>query len=105
MKLRKNLESLNEVTHLICSDFKIEEISWDNPDFQALKKNVEKIVRNMLNTQFEVLLQIFYRIDVDENKVKQILSTHNPDDICSDLAELIIERELIKVASRRKYRG
>ena len=42
-----------------------------------------------------------YRIDVDENKVKLALTT---DDVAENIAKLIIERELQKVETRRKYR-
>ncbi|MCB0736043.1 MAG: hypothetical protein KDC92_00925 [Bacteroidetes bacterium] len=56
----------------------------------------------LLDHDFEFLMQALYRIDVNENKVKMALQgeSDNPAQI---LAELIIEREMQKAETRRKY--
>ena len=46
-----------------------------------------------------------YRIDIAENKVKSVLATSDPESISQELADLIIQRELQKVETRKKYRS
>jgi hypothetical protein len=45
-------------------------------------------------------LNIFYRIDINESKVKLAFTADKP---AWEIAGLIIERELKKVATRREY--
>ncbi len=62
-----------------------------------------EIIKLMMN-DMEKLLNILYRIDVNEKKVKEVFAQHNPKLIAPNLAELIIEREMGKAESRIKYR-
>lgn len=55
----------------------------------------------LMDRDFQKLLQILYRIDVNEQKAKKALSATDP---ASSIAELIIQRELQKVESRKKYK-
>ncbi len=62
-----------------------------------------EIIKLMMN-DMEKLLNILYRIDVNEKKVKEVFAQHNPKLIAPSLAELIIEREMGKAETRIKYR-
>jgi len=62
-----------------------------------------EIIKLMMN-DMEKLLNILYRIDVNEKKVKEVFAQHNPKLIAPNLAELIIEREMGKAETRMKYR-
>jgi hypothetical protein len=62
----------------------------------------EKIVNLLLN-DMEKLLSILYRIDVNEEKVKHAFELQNPKAIAPKIAELILERELEKAETRKKY--
>ena len=68
-------------------------------DFQLI---LTKLIRHLLDNDFESLLNGLYRIDVSEEKVKQAMSSSG--DTAEEIALLIIERELQKVETRRKYR-
>lgn len=50
----------------------------------------------LIDHNFEKLLWILYRIDVDEEKLKKILAENSPDEAPEILADLIIARELQK---------
>jgi hypothetical protein len=52
----------------------------------------------------EKLLNILYRIDVNEPKVKAAFAQNNPKLIAPTIAQLILDRELQKAESRRKYK-
>ena len=62
-----------------------------------------KAVSQLMDQNFERLLQICYRIDLAENKLKQILHESDPDRVAPDLAKALWERQKQKVEIRRKY--
>lgn len=59
-------------------------------------------VNRLLNTNFEKLVSILYRIDVNEDKVKIVLKENPDEDAGKIIADLIIERQLQKIESRKK---
>ena len=76
----------------------------EGKDFQEIHQALTKIVAQLLNTDLNKLLTALYRIDVNEQSVKKILATEKPDKISSEIALLILNRELQKIESRKKYR-
>ncbi len=56
----------------------------------------------LLDRDINGLMNVLYRIDVSEEKVRMAFAGDNP---AFDIAGLIIEKELKKVETRRKYRG
>ena len=68
-------------------------------DFQQM---LTEVIRHLLENDFERLLNGLYRIDVDEEKVKQAMASE--EDVAAQIASLIIEREMQKVVTREKYR-
>ena len=69
-------------------------------DFDKLKEWLAYEIQILLDHDFQKLLNMLYRIDVNEQKATEALADLNPS---MKLAELIIEREMKKVASRKKY--
>jgi hypothetical protein len=64
---------------------------------------LSKLVAYMLDREFEKLLQICYRVDLGEEKLKTIINLSEPDDVATDLAKALWERQKIKIEIRRKY--
>jgi hypothetical protein len=62
----------------------------------------ERLVYLMLN-DMEGLLQLLYRIDVNEQKVKAAFAQSTPQDIAPELAKLIIDRMRQKAETRVRY--
>lgn len=52
-----------------------------------------KIITHLIDTNFEKLLWILYRIDVNEAKLKKVLKENSPADAPDIIAQMIIERE------------
>ena len=74
------------------------------------KDNVEKIrvqlidlINELINKDFRALLQILYRIDVDEKKIRYYLEENINEDSASVLADMIIKRQLQKIESRKDF--
>jgi hypothetical protein len=63
----------------------------------------EKINR-MIQQDFGALVQLLYRIDVNETKLRGLLNENPGEDAGKVIAPLIIERQWQKIETRRKYR-
>lgn len=68
-----------------------------------LKEKLAEIISYLLDHDFEKLLWILYRIDVDEEKAKQLLSQHLPDQAPEILADLIIQRQIKKDELKKQF--
>jgi hypothetical protein len=64
----------------------------------------QQIIYLLLN-DMEKLLNILYRIDVNEKKVKEVFAQQNPQLIAPLLAQLLIDREMQKAQTRIKFGG
>jgi hypothetical protein len=76
----------------------------ENTDLHELVAKLSIVIREMLDTDFERLLQIFYRVDLSEKKVREAIFDHKYADAATRLAELIVERELQKVITRKMFK-
>ncbi len=75
----------------------------ENIDMEVLRSYLVKVISELLDKDFNRLIQAMYRIDISENEFKSALSTINPEGIPEEIANLVIKRELEKVESRKKY--
>jgi len=76
----------------------------EKADLNKLKERLTEELVYMLLHKMEALLQVLYRIDVNEKKVKACFDESQPDRIAPRLADLIIEREIQKSLTRKEYR-
>ncbi len=56
----------------------------------------------MINNRFEELVQVLYRLDVDEKKLKILLSEGDDKNSAEIITSLIIERQLQKLNTRKQ---
>ena len=97
---------LEESCKLINQHFELENPSLLPESIESLdflKKELIKVITHLLNNDFERLLQIMYRIDINEQKFNQAFI--EKENIASSITDLVIERELQKVQSRLNYRN
>jgi hypothetical protein len=64
---------------------------------------IRQLVQELIDRDFEKLLLILYRLDINEKKVKEAIDMTGPANAPLSIAELIIEREKQKVVARAKY--
>ncbi len=70
---------------------------------QQLHEALAAYINKLINTNFETLVSLLYRIDVSEPKIKALLSG-NPEKNAGDIiAALIIERQQQKIKSRQLF--
>lgn len=78
-----------------------------NNDFEKLEEFRNYLIlklKDLYEHNYELLLNTLYRIDVSENKLSELFSGQDRDDIPGRLADLIIERQLQKIRFRQQYR-
>jgi hypothetical protein len=61
-------------------------------------------VNAMIQTDFGALVQLLYRIDVNEARLRGLLQENAGEDAGLVIARLILERQWQKIETRRKYR-
>jgi len=72
---------------------------------QELRDRLAAHINYLINHDFGKLVYYLYRIDVDENKMRQLLEQREGENAAGLIADLIIERQLQKIESRRKSGG
>ena len=76
----------------------------DIVDLEGLRKRLSQVVAHLLDHDFNRLLNILYRIDISEQKLKEVLSDDRLDNISLAITDMIIARQLRKIETRERYR-
>ena len=66
---------------------------------------IHPAINDMINTNFERLISLLYRIDVHEEKLKSLLRQNESEDAGKIIASLIISRQLEKIRSRKENKA
>jgi hypothetical protein len=64
---------------------------------------LKSIILKLLQSNFNELVTLLYRLDVSEEKVKKAFLVKNDEEIAEKLSHLIIERQFKKIEMRKKY--
>ena len=78
-----------------------------NNDFERMeefRKYLIKKMKDMLDKNYNLLINTLYRIDISERKLSELFSSKNKELIPEKLADLIIERQIEKINFRKFYR-
>jgi hypothetical protein len=70
-----------------------------------LKSQLISFINELINNDFNALIQLLYRVDVNEKKLKDILKQHQDIDASVLIADLIVERQLQKIASKKQFKS
>jgi hypothetical protein len=57
----------------------------------------------LLRDDFSALVQLLYRVDVSESKLREMLRTNSGEDAGRIMARLVMERQWQKIETRRRY--
>ncbi len=68
-----------------------------------LKKSIADYIHPLITDNFNKLISLLYRLDINESKLKQLLADNPGKDAGIIIAELIIERQLQKIKSRQMF--
>ncbi len=89
----------------LSKDFSLEKESLPvNVDLSLIREHLIKRVTELMAMNYDRFLNSLYRIDVNESKVHEILLSKDKMRIPEKLADLIIERQLIRVKTQILYK-
>lgn len=77
-----------------------------NNDFEKLeefRKYLIEKMRDLLDNNYNLLINTLYRIDISEKKLAELFASKNKEFIPEKLADLIIERQIEKIYFRKRY--
>lgn len=90
-----------ELVHYLNENFSLE---LKEEDYGRLKEILAVKVNQLITNDFTQLIQLLYKIDVNELKLKRFLKENSAIDAADIIATLIIERQLQKIHSRKQFR-
>lgn len=100
---------VEEVVKFVEKDFLVNENtslipSTEIESLEEFRKYLTGKLKLLLDEKFDLLVNILYRIDINEKKLSELFSGQNREFIPSALADLIIQRQLQKIRLRKLYR-
>ena len=98
-----------EIPKSIVDSFEIDEALLPDSNnkeekFRAIRQLLIRRIEELLRHDIEKLKWILYRIDVNEKKLYETLQNSEAD-AATIMADLIIERQIEKAESRKKFGG
>lgn len=69
-----------------------------------LKQELPAYINHLITSDFNKLVQLLYRLDVSETKLKKMLAENAGTDAGLLVSELIIDRQLQKLRTRANFR-
>jgi hypothetical protein len=76
----------------------------DNIALNELQNKLKEYIDHLVQHNFEKLVSLLYRIDVSESKLKQLLQNNGGKDAAEIIAQLIVERQLQKIKTRKEFK-
>ena len=68
-----------------------------------LRNQLISYINELINHDFNGLVQLLYRIDVNEKRLKELLKQNEIADAAIIIADLIISRQLQKIESKKQF--
>lgn len=96
------MEQQPELVHFLNSELALqlpEKISGDE-----LKEKLAVYINDLINHDFQKLIFLLYRVDVNETRMRKLLEQKDGENAARLIADLIIERQLEKIKSRQQFR-
>ncbi|MEO9967552.1 MAG: hypothetical protein ABJF11_17275 [Reichenbachiella sp.] len=99
-------DTVSSCRTLIIKHFQLpeEELANSGSSIEELEQSLARIIQYLIDQDMPRLMNAFYKIDLDENVFKRILTTEPTDQMCKSLARAVIKRELQKIETREKYK-
>ena len=84
-------------------EFQLKVFDTEN-SYEAFNNILVQKIRELINTNFAELVNILYRLDISEKKLKEQLQNDNPDS-AGLIADMIIERQTQKIETRTLFKN
>ncbi len=71
--------------------------------YEQVKIQLAIYISGLITRDFSKLVELLYRCDIDEQKLKQVLQSHKETDSSFIIAELVLKRQRQKLHQRKKF--
>ena len=71
--------------------------------FKAFRNLLIRRIEELAERDMDKLMWLLYRVDVSERKLHEVLKKTAPEDFSGVITDLVIERQLEKIESRKKF--
>lgn len=92
-------DELSELMQIQVTPELTETTEGDDQLIDFMSRRIEELMAG----EFESLMSMMYRLDVDERKIRKALSPANPENPATSLARLIVLRQKKRMATKKKY--
>lgn len=72
---------------------------------QECKKILAEKINHLINHDFSFLVQLLYRLDINESKLKNLLHQNTETDAGILIADMVIERQAQKIKTREQFKN
>jgi hypothetical protein len=80
------------------------EFNITKEDPESFMEDLSEAINYLVQNDFSRLVQILYRMDINESRLKDMLAEHPDKDAGATIAALIVERERQKKLSRKQLK-
>ena len=91
----------DEIRISLSDSFSLENVSDEAEWFQLLTGRIDYLIQ----TDFNKLVHILYRLDINETKLSTMLKEYPGTDAAEIIARMIIERQREKIKSRAAFKN
>jgi hypothetical protein len=75
----------------------------ENISYEVLQEKLSAYINHLIQADFDKLVSLLYRLDINEVKLKKLLKEYPGEDAGKIIADLMIERQEQKIKSRQQY--
>ncbi len=93
------MEDFKSLSKIISTDFEIEDMVTED----MLRARLIEAFAYLLDNNISKMMNILYRTDVDEEKLKKLLISNSDLPSAEVIAEAYISRQKQKIETRKKY--
>lgn len=68
------------------------------------KLDLANVINNLIEEDFYALIQVLYRLDIDEKLLKQTLHDNKEEDAGLMIADMIIQRQVKKEEFKKQFK-
>ena len=91
----------DEIQLTLSDSFSLAHVSDEAEWFQLLTGRIDYLIQ----TDFNKLVHILYRLDINEAKLSKMLQEHPGTDAAEIIARMIVERQREKIQSRAAFKN
>ena len=84
---------------------KLTGILKEDQNIHPQKEQLIALINELINKDFPALIQLLYKTDINEDKLKHLLKEHKNSNTATIISDLIIARQLQKANSRKHFKA